>query len=214
MTLTNMRTTIKELLAVEGASSMWEDATLNRMINLAQVWVAASKPWRILMTAKTLDDGTVAYQNYYDLPSDYLYGSAFFVKIDTVDYNWVDELVFRASDFNTENSYTIHGTYFFIYETPSTASLVIDMYYHKRPVVLSEDTDESILQEELHEAILQRTLYLCLKRDKKVNAALESNNDAKEIIKEVWEMDKKNFRGPKTIKSILDNFPNYSCSGN
>ncbi len=211
MQLSIIRTTVKELLAVEGASSLWEDSTLDRMINLSQIWVAKQKPWRILMKAKCTT--TVEDSNYYDLPSIYLYGSAFFVKVDDVDYNWVDETVFRKSDFNTPKSYTIHGPFFFIKNTPTESDLKIDMWFQRRPIVLSEDTDESILQEELHEAIIQRALYLGLKRDKKVNAALEANNDAKEIIKDVWQMDKKSFRGPKTIKSILENFPNYSNAG-
>lgn len=210
MTLTNMRTTLKELLAINGSSSSWEDATLNRFINLAQIWVAQRKPWRILMKAKTT---TTTTSNYYDLPSDYLYGSVFFVKIDDEDYDYVDEVTFRDEDFDTDNTFTIHQTYVFVDPTPSETGLTIDYYYQRRPTALSSDSDESELQEELHEAILQRALYLCLKRDKKTSAALEAKNDAIEIIKEIWEMDKKSFRGAKTLKSILSKFPNYSCSG-
>lgn len=207
MTLVNMRTTLREMLLAEGSSSIWEDATLNRFINLSQLWVAKNKPWRILFKAKYT---TTTSSNYYDLPSDYLYGSAFFVKVDDEDYNWVDEVTFRDEDFDTDNTYTIHGSWFFVYPTPSETGLQIDMWYIKRPTTLSNDSDESVLQEELHEAILQRALYLALKRDKNTNAALEAKNDANEIIRDVFQMDKKSFRGARTVGNALDNFPNYN----
>jgi len=212
MILTNLITDIKSKLAVEGASSFYSDTDLKRWINQAQIYVAKQKPWRILMKAKSTT--TTADQNYYDVPPDYLYSSIFFIKVNSIDYNWVDETVFRASDFNTAKSYTIHAKFFFLYPTPTENDLAIDMWYQKRPATLTEGTDESILQEELHEAIINRVLFMCLKRDKKDNSALVALQDCKEIIRDAWELDRKSFRGTKTVKSMLSNFPNYSCSGN
>jgi len=208
MQLSEMRTFLKELLTSEGSSSFWGDNTLDRILNSSQVWTGKQKPWRILMKAKSTT--TTKDCNYYDLPSIYLYGSAFFVKVNSVDYHWVDEKIFRASDFNTAKSYTIHAKFFFLYPTPTESDLTIDMWFQRRPIKLTEDTDTTILQQELEEAIIQRALYLCLKRDKKTNPALEAKNDAMEIINDVWQTDRKNFRGNRNVGNMLDNFPNYS----
>ena len=208
MQLSEMRTFLKELLTSEGSSSFWGDNTLNRILNSSQVWTGKQKPWRILMKAKSTT--TTADQNYYDVPPDYLYSSIFFIKVNSIDYNWVDETVFRASDFNTAKSYTIHAKFFFLYPTPTESDLTIDMWFQRRPIKLTEDTDTTILQQELEEAIIQRALYLCLKRDKKTNPALEAKNDAMEIINDVWQTDRKNFRGNRNVGNMLDNFPNYS----
>jgi len=207
-----MRTTLRELLKAQGSSSTWQDATLDRIINLSQTWVAKTKFWSLLIT--TSADVTIKDKNYYDFPSNYLRGTIFFINVDSVDYSYVDIATFLKSDYGVENTFAILGSKYYIYETPTTADLVINIYHQKRTTTLTEDTDESILQEELHEGILQRALYLCLKRDKKTNAALEAKNDALEIINDEWAREKKVFRGSRTIGNVLDNFPNYSASGN
>jgi len=212
MTFSEMFTDLKERITTESGSSFWSDTILKKWLNQANVWVAKKKSWRILQTAKYTV--TVKDQNYYDLPEDYLYGTMFFVKINDIDYNYVNEVAFRNKDFNTNNTFTIHGKFYFVYPTPTEDNLVIDLYYQKRPTTLTNDSDTPELQDELHEAIISRALYVALKRDKRDSSAQLALQDAKDIIKDVWTMDKKTFRGTKTVGSILSSYSKYSASGN
>jgi len=208
MTLANMIIELKDRLSTSSGTAFWTDTYLKRTLNNAQIWVAKQKPWRILQTTKYTV--TIANRNYYDLPTDYLYGSVFFVKVNSVDYNFVDDVTFRDEDFDTANTFTFQGKYYFVYATPTENNLVIDLSYQKRPVTLSADSDVSLLQEELHEAILARAEYSGLKRDKRNNEALTALADAKDIIKDVWQCDQKSFRGAVNVGNVLDNHPNYS----
>lgn len=210
MTFGNMQTELKSRLSVEGGSAFWTAADIKRWLNLAQIWVTKQKPWRITMTAK---DTTTTSSKYYDLPSNYLYGSAFWLKVNSKNHFWVDNKTFFDEDFNTNYRFTILGKWFFVYPTPSASGQDIEYWYQKRLEDMSADADVSALQDELHDAIIGRAEWTAWKRAKERGFALSALADAKDIIDDVWELDKRSFRGAKEVKDIQDNYPDYTASG-
>lgn len=212
MNFSTLLSDLKSRLSIESNASNWNDTTLKRWINDANRFIGILHPWTKLQT--TQKKTTTKDQAYYDIPENYVYGSLFDLKIAGNDYEYVEWRAFDDVDFDTKKTFSIHEKYYFVYPTPDNSTDEIRIGYHKRPATMSADTDTPEVQVGLHPAIVLKAASMALDRAGDHNVSTKMEQKAVNLAKRIWRREKKQYRGPKTAGSILNNFPNYSCSGN
>lgn len=213
-TLTQIRTDLKARLDVETGNSYWSDSVLNIWINLAQEDVASSRPW-LALQKKDTSLTTVADQENYDMPSDYMSGTFVWAKINEATYDWVSPVVYRNENLTLSNRVTVFENDLWIKSTPSVSGYSIELWYQKKPTTLSEDADTISVKSELAPAIVYKAMAMAVERDPKQTArATYFDKKAEAILKKYWKIEKPLVKVAKKASSVLDFYKNYSNSGN
>jgi len=201
-TLSDLRSALQSDLSVNENSSLFPPDTIDAAINRAYV----SKAARLFRWPKLEDSKTTASQaniENYDLPdgdnstNPWSIDSAWRLEVDgdyygeAPDYSpmvFQDYLDWKADDLNansTKKKWAVHGHQVFIYPTPTTAGLVINMWGQKVAPKLDDDTDTTIFSytmPEGNEAILLEAKAILKHKGEDEKAGEFFSIEAKQIL--------------------------------
>ena len=144
-------------------TGFWSEADKKRWINKSIVRACNFAKWNFLshhstqMTEKDIEA--------YFLPFDYKPGGMMFIKVDGQEHAKTNVENYQSGKHVWEMVFCILGDQYLVKPTPLEDGKLIDIYYHRRPVPLVNDTDEPITPEEMEEAIIKLALGICLKKE-------------------------------------------------
>lgn len=178
-TLLDLRTKLDQRISAAKVKGIYPDSFKNQALNDGGVQVTNFRKWPFLNHAlKTLSQ---AAREYYEYPSRFKLGSIYRIMVDGVEYpmkEWEYFRDFRDAESDAQVS-SQTGKQYFVYPAPLTDDLEIDVYGQLKWVKLSADEDESILPEDLDDAIVAIALSKLLKKERRTT---EANNELTEQI--------------------------------
>ena len=155
MQLSEIRDQIRMVLPPEVSDVT--DTMLNTLVNQALKECSVAAKWPFLHESSTIS--TVANQQNYALPADFLYG------LKLVDDDHDDELDYvapaqffewygnstQASTADTASKYTVFNNEILLYPVPSTSDTDrYTLYYYRQIATLSQDSDEPEFLDAFH----------------------------------------------------------------
>ncbi len=153
--------TRNEYIKIDPAGKIWNNSTLDALINRAYFQVQAEWQHRRPMQYANYSINTVNGTELYSLPSDY-------IKMEVPTYNYqslvrTDKSALKRSlnwpiTQGTPYAYYTYGTSIGLYPIPSWSG-ILDIEYYKKLPRLTESQD-SVLPEDFDDAIATYTAYL------------------------------------------------------
>lgn len=150
-------------LSASKTTGLWSEADKTRWINKAIVRACNFAKWSFLSHHST--QLTEKDKEAYFLPFDYKPGGMMFIKVNGQEYAKVSVENYQSGNHIWDNVFTIVGDEYLIKPVPAEDGKIIDLYYRRRPVPLTNPTDEPITPEEMDEPIVKIALSICLKKE-------------------------------------------------
>jgi len=219
--------TVQSDLTINGTSSFLPATTVKLAINRAYRKIGSFFKWAETEDAEKT--GTIATQEYYDYPDNWIPDSIWKITVDGIDLG--DPLVFKDYLYEQENNFpsgekTIWSSQwrrFFILingiAPTTTGTNNISIWGHEAVSSLVEDTDVTIFsysQPELNEAIVLEAVAILNSKGNEDTKSQFRSLEAKQIATVAWQKIRQNQAKYQKTTPFFD-VPNYfqkASSGN
>lgn len=194
ITRAQLRTAIRTEMKIDRKWKIWDDTEVNESITDAidQISVDNDYKWEELI--KTWTDVTVATQQEYTLPTDFVTLDLVRISWNTLNSTTYKELkeLYQSFPLWTSTHYYDKNYNLWFNPIPTTSSLVIDYEYRASATVMTADTDNMVFKDNMKRTVvLQASFILFSKFSDNQNLTRAKN---KEVLyqKELWKAKKRN----------------------
>lgn len=144
-------------------TGFWSETDKKRWLNQAVIRACNFAPWSFLSHHSS--QLTEKDRDAYFTPFDYKPGSFIYVSIGGKEHTKVSIQNLKSGNHIWDRVFALVGDQYIVKPVPEKDGLVIDVYYRRRPIKMTEPTDVPITPEEMDEPIVKLALGTCLKKE-------------------------------------------------
>ena len=160
ITRVQLRTSVRTEMKIDRRGKIWDDTETNEAIKDAISQIAVDNDFKWQELEKTWTDVTVADQQEYDLPVDFVTLELVRVNgivMDTTTYKDLKRM-YPTFPKGSPTHYYDKDYKLGLHSIPQNAGVVIDYEYRAEPTVMTEDTDTMVYKDNMKRTVV---LYAC-----------------------------------------------------